>query len=48
VFDGTGGHNTLAHTNIQGNDWEYFLARVKPYRDDLTVCCECTFNVGQP
>lgn len=36
--------NKLVHTNIQGNDWDYFLSRIKPYRDDLTVCCECTFN----
>lgn len=36
--------NKLVHTNIQGNDWDYFLTRIKPYRHDLTVCCECTFN----
>jgi len=36
--------NKLVHTNIQGNDWDYFLSRVKPYQPDLTVCCECTFN----
>jgi transposase len=36
--------NKLVHTNIQGNDWDYFLSRIKPYRHDLTVCCECTFN----
>ena len=34
----------LVHTNIAGNDWEYFLKRVKPYRHDLTVVSECTFN----
>jgi len=34
----------LLHTNIQGNDFEYFLKRVEPYRHDLTVVCECTFN----
>ncbi len=36
--------NKLVHTNVTGNDWQYFLSRIKPYRDDLTVCCECTFN----
>jgi transposase len=36
--------NRLVHTNITGNDWEYFLGRIQPYRHDLTVCCECTFN----
>jgi len=34
----------LLHTNIVGNDWEYFLKRVAPYRHDLTVVSECTFN----
>lgn len=34
----------LMHTNIAGNDWEYFLRRVEPYRHDLTVVSECTFN----
>jgi len=32
------------HTNIKGNDFEYFLKRVEPYRHDLTVVCECIFN----
>ena len=36
--------NKLVHTNIQGNDFEYFLRRVEAYRKDLTVVCECTFN----
>ncbi len=27
----------LLHTNIQGNDFAYFLKRVEPYRHDLTV-----------
>jgi len=36
--------STLMHTNIAGNDWEYFLKRVEPYRHDLTVVSECTFN----
>ena len=30
--------------NIKGNDFDYFLKRVEPYRHDLTVCCESTFN----
>lgn len=34
----------LVHTNIRGNDFDYFLKRVEPYRHDLTVVCECTFN----
>lgn len=34
----------LIHTNIRGNDFAYFLEQVKPYRGDLTVVCECTFN----
>ena len=34
----------LVHTNITGNDFDYFLEKAKPYRDDLTVVCECTFN----
>lgn len=32
------------HCNIQGNDFGYFLKRIEPYRHDLTVVCECTFN----
>jgi transposase len=34
----------VLHANIQGNDFGYFLERVEPYRHDMTVCCECTFN----
>ena len=34
----------LVHTNIKGNDFGYFLKRVEPYRHDLTVVSECTFN----
>jgi transposase len=34
----------VLHTNIAGNDFDYFLKRIEPYRHDLTVCCECTFN----
>lgn len=36
--------NILVHCNIIGNDFGYFLKRVEPYRHDLTVVCECTFN----
>ncbi len=36
--------NILVHRNIRGNDFEYFLRLVEPYRHSLTVCCECTFN----
>ncbi len=36
--------NKMVHTNIIGNDFSYFLKRVAPYRDDLTVVSECTFN----
>jgi len=42
VMDRTG--KKLMHTNIIGNDFEYFLKRVEPYRHDLTVVSECTFN----
>jgi hypothetical protein len=34
----------LVHMNIKGNDFGYFLKRVEPYRHDLTVVSECTFN----
>jgi transposase len=34
----------LVHTNIKGNDFEFFLGRINPYRDNLTVCCECMFG----
>ena len=37
------GHKLL-HTNIRNNDFEYFLSRIGPWRDDLTVCCECMFG----
>lgn len=42
VMDRSG--RKLVHTNIQGNDFEYFLKRIKAYRHDLTVVSECTFN----
>ena len=34
----------LVHRNIRENDFEYFLKLVAPYRHDLTVVSECTFN----
>ena len=34
----------LVHRNIKHNDFNYFLKVVEPYRKDLTVACESTFN----
>jgi transposase len=34
----------LVHTNIQHNDFDYFLKLVAPYKHDLTVCAECMFG----
>ena len=34
----------LVHRNIRGNDFGFFLKLVEPYRHDLTVVCESTFN----
>lgn len=34
----------LVHVNVRNNDFGYFLKKVAPYRHDLTVVCECTFN----
>jgi len=34
----------LRHQNIKNNDFAYFLKVVEPFRHDLTVACECTFN----
>jgi transposase len=42
VMDRAG--NKLVHTNIQGNDFAYFLKRIEPYRHSLSIVCECTFN----
>jgi len=36
--------NILVHRNIRGNNFEYFLELVEPYKHSLTACCECTFN----
>jgi transposase len=36
--------NKLLHTNIRHNDFACFLKLVAPYRQDLTVCCECMFG----
>src|SRR6476646_3106706 len=32
------------HTNVKNNDFNFFLKLVAPYRQDLTVCCECMFG----
>jgi len=42
LMDRTG--NKLVHTNIQGNEFAYFLKRIEPYRHSLTIVCKCTFN----
>ena len=42
VMDRAG--NKLVHRNIKGNDFSFFLKLVAPYRHDLTVVSECTFN----
>ena len=34
----------LVHTNVRNNDFEFFLKLIDPYREDLTVCCECMFG----
>src|SRR5512134_301085 len=34
--------NKRVDTNILGNDFEYFLKLIEPYRHDLTVVAECT------
>ena len=34
----------LVHTNVRNNDFEFFLKLVQPYKQDLTVCCECMFG----
>lgn len=34
----------FVHTNIRNNDFEFFLKLVEPYKQDLTVCCECMFG----
>ena len=42
VMDSTG--KKLVHTNLRNNDFDYFLKLIAPYRQDLTVCCECMFG----
>ena len=42
VMDRNG--EVLVHRNVRGNNFEYFLKLVEPYKHSLTVCCECTFN----
>jgi transposase len=34
----------LVHCNVRNNDFEFFLKLVRPYRQSLTVCCECMFG----
>jgi len=34
----------LVHKNVKENNFSYFLKIVEPYRSDLTVACESTFN----
>jgi len=34
----------LVHKNVKKNDFNYFLRLADPYRKDLTVACESTFN----
>jgi len=34
----------VMHSNIRGNDFDHFLKRVEPYRHDMTLVSECTFN----
>ena len=36
--------NKLLHKNIKTHDQKCFLELVAPYRHDLTVACESTFN----
>src|SRR6185295_15224825 len=31
-------------TNVKDNDFQFFLKRVEPYKQNLTVCCECMFG----
>jgi transposase len=34
----------LVHRNVKNNDFEFFLKLIAPYRQSLTVCCECMFG----
>ena len=34
----------LLHMNIEGNDFGYFLKRIEPYRQSLTVVSECRYG----
>ena len=36
--------NVHLHKNIKGNNLDYFLKLITPWRDDITVACESTFN----
>jgi transposase len=41
VMDSQG--NKLLHMNIKNNDFAFFLKKIAPWRNDMTVCCECLF-----
>src|SRR5213594_1856155 len=34
----------LVHTYVRDNDFAYFLKLIEPYKQSLTVCCECMFG----
>lgn len=34
----------LVHKKVAGNDTDYLLKLLEPYRHDLTICCESTVN----
>ena len=34
----------IVHRNIKHNDFDFFLKVIAPYRHDLTIACESTFN----
>lgn len=36
--------NVFKHTNIKGNNLDFFLKLIEPYKSDLTVAVESTFN----
>jgi len=41
VVDSNG--KVVLHQNIKNNDFNFFLRKIQPFRDDLTVTCECLF-----
>ncbi|MGK0189102.1 MAG: hypothetical protein ACI9R3_004919 [Verrucomicrobiales bacterium] len=42
IMDTSG--KVLLHMNSRGNDFEFFLHRIAPWRYDMTIFCECIFN----